>query len=90
MSVTVSPVSIPFVPVSFPAPVPPFLICFMLVVPVIPVPIFPAVADKFLAFPLSPKIFISISMFIKVQISLWLIQYNLMGMVQIIPPVPRW
>ena len=70
------------------APVSPFFICFMLIMPMIAVAVFMVVADKFLAVPDTPEMIKRFSVFGIMKIGLWFIYYFFMTMVKIKAPVP--
>ncbi len=61
--------------------VPPLFIRFMLIVPMVSVPVIVAIADKFLRCWVPPEITICSSMLIVMQVSLWLVQYHFVRMV---------
>src|SRR6516225_7558985 len=61
-----------------------FLICFMLIMPMVPVPVIIAFPDEYLTiWPMSLEFCIFRSVFIVMQIGLGVIQYNFMAMIKI-------
>jgi hypothetical protein len=82
----IAPVSIMSVIIIF--MVPPLFICFMLIVPMVLVPVVVAIANEFLVGGVSSEIAVCSTMFPVMQVSLRLVQYNLLGMVQIVSSVP--
>ena len=73
---------LPPMPVTF-RPVPPFFVCFVLIMPMIPVSLIMAIPDELLMRLLTAEMIEVPSVFVEMQISLWLIDHLFMRVIKI-------